>query len=85
MRLTSYFFFAVAPRIQPSGITLGLSGERVELKCVVTAKPPPQVIFWRDQAGHEVVVLGSNFEMTTESSSDVIIDSFTIFAVTRAF
>lgn len=66
---------AVAPRIQPSGITLGLAGERVELKCIVKAKPPPQVIFWRDQAGKEVVVLGSNYEMTTESSSDVIIDS----------
>lgn len=61
----------VAPRIQPAGITLALLGERVELKCVVKAKPPPQVIFWRDHEGKEPVPLGANYEMTTDVNSDV--------------
>lgn len=61
----------VAPRIQPAGITLALIGDRVELKCVVKSKPPPKVIFWRDHEGHEPVPLGSNYEMTTDASSDV--------------
>lgn len=60
-----------APRIQPSGITLALLGERVELKCVVKARPAPKVIFWRDHEGHVPVPLGSNYEMTTDASSDV--------------
>lgn len=63
--------FADAPRIQPSGITLSLLGDRVDLKCVVKAKPPPKVIFWRDHEGNSPVPLGSNFEMTTDASSDV--------------
>lgn len=46
-------------------------GERVELKCVVKAKPPPQVIFWRDHEGKEPVPLGANYEMTTDVNSDV--------------
>lgn len=46
-------------------------GERVELECVVKAKPPPQVIFFRDHEGRSPVPLGANFEMTTDSSSDV--------------
>lgn len=61
----------VAPRIQPSGITLALLGDRVELKCVVKSKPSPKVIFWKDHEGAEPVPLGSNYEMTTDASSDV--------------
>lgn len=60
-----------APRVQPSGITLALLNDRVELKCIVKSKPPPKVIFWRDHEGHEPVPLGSNYEMTTDASSDV--------------
>lgn len=68
-----------APRVQPSGITLALLGERVELKCVVKSRPPPKVIFWRDHEGHEPVPLGSNYEMTTDASSDVRIFSLFFF------
>lgn len=50
---------------------MALLGDRVELKCVVKSKPPPKVIFWRDHEGHEPVPLGSNYEMTTDASSDV--------------
>ena len=70
-RRLTYSVFSVIPRIQPSGITLALLNERVELKCVVKAKPPPQVIFWRDHEGREPVQLGSNYEMTTDTGSDV--------------
>lgn len=66
--------FAVAPRIQPAGITLSLIGDRVDLKCIVKSKPPPKVIFWRDHEGQKPVPLGSNYEMTTDASSDVCID-----------
>lgn len=65
------FWYEDAPRIQPSGITLSLAGERVELKCVVKARPTPKVIFWRDSEGNQPVPLGSNYEMSTDSSSDV--------------
>lgn len=64
-------FVSVKPIIQPAGITLGLPGDRVELKCIVRAKPPPQVVFWKDMDGKEAVPLGNNFEMTTETNSDV--------------
>lgn len=64
-------FFVDAPRITPSGITLSLAGERVDLKCIVKAKPPPKVIFWRDSEGNRPVPLGSNYEMSTDASSDV--------------
>lgn len=60
-----------APRITPSGITLSLAGERVELKCIVKAKPPPKVIFWRDSEGNRPVPVGSNYEVMTDASSDV--------------
>lgn len=50
---------------------MALLGDRVELKCVVKSKPPPKVIFWRDHEGAEPVPLGSNYEMTTDASSDV--------------
>lgn len=71
--LKIYFtnIITVAPQIQPSGITLALLGDRVELKCLVKSKPPPKVIFWRDHEGREPVPLGSNYEMTTDASSAV--------------
>lgn len=50
---------------------MALLGERVELKCVVKARPVPEVIFWRDPEGKVPVPLGSNYEMTTDRSSDV--------------
>lgn len=50
---------------------MALPNERVELKCVVKARPAPKVIFWRDHEGHIPVPLGSNYEMTTDASSDV--------------
>lgn len=71
-----FAFTTVAPRVTPTGITLALLGDRVELKCVVKSKPPPKVIFWRDHEGHEPVPLGSNYEMTTDASSDVSLLKF---------
>lgn len=50
---------------------MALLGERVELKCVVKARPVAEVIFWRDHEGKVPVPLGSNYEMTTDKSSDV--------------
>lgn len=64
------FQYIDAPSIQPSSVTLALLGDKVELKCVVKSRPPPKVIFWRDHEGQEPVPLGSNYEMTTDASSD---------------
>lgn len=62
----------VAPHIEAPEYVTGILGKSANIKCVVSARPPPKMFFWRDHDGRVPVILGNNYQMKIDNYTEVI-------------
>lgn len=62
---------SVAPHIEIPEYVTGILGKRVNIKCVVSARPRPKIFFWRDHDGRVPVILGNNYQMKIDNYTEV--------------